>query len=369
MASILPDILPTNISISNSNDITALATLSNENSIQQLKSQIKSQLIYSMNVYCGYYYDNSNTTVCTVLGTKYTAQFIAENLSINLPTLSNLKVHYSPNQTTIPNVTLSFDNCLIKENFTISNFISPLEAFDSYKLEDILSTVSLNNLNTSFPQMSYTTLSQDIENNIMEQLNKNSNKLVINGFNLTADEIIGSLNISIPKTISYLNGSLQNLYINISTNNNSKQHLLKLEVTGFKTFTFTKRFLETVSKQIQNNINSYTGNSIYLSNYAYNVKESLNSSYYSYFSNAIINSLESYTYGDSVIVDNISFNVWNIIHNAQCKIPNNLTQSQITLDEDNDSISGVVLQCNNPDINVPLPTIYLNNNGTSSSLQ
>ncbi|MBR4486354.1 hypothetical protein IKS57_03210, partial [bacterium] len=210
MASILPDILPTNISISNSNNITALTALSNENNIQQLKSQIKSQLIYSMNVYCGYYSDNSNTTVCTVLGTKYTAQFIAENLSINLPTLSNLKVNYSPNQTIIPNVTLNFDNCLIKENFIISNFISPLEAFDSYKLQDILSTVSLNNLNTTFPQISYTTLSQDIENNIMEQLNKNSNKLVINGFNLTADEIMGSLNISIPKTISYLNGSLQN---------------------------------------------------------------------------------------------------------------------------------------------------------------
>lgn len=241
MASVLPDILQTNISISNSNNITALAALSDENSIQELKSQIKSQLIYSMNVNCGYY-SNSNTTVCTVLGTNYTAQMIAENLSINLPTLSNLEVNYSPNQTTIPNVTLSFDNCLIKKNFTISNFISPLEAFDSYKLEDILNTVSLNNLNTTFPQIPYTTLSQDVENNIMQQLNKNSNKLVINGFNLTADEIMGSLNISIPKTVNYLNGSLQNLYINISMNNNSKQHPLTLEVTGFKTFTFTKTF-------------------------------------------------------------------------------------------------------------------------------
>ncbi|MBO6041992.1 hypothetical protein J6P52_02295 [bacterium] len=58
------------------------------------------------------------------------------------------------------------------------------------------------------------------------------------------------------------------------------------------------------------------------------------------------------------VINNISFNTLSIIQNAKYLLPKNLTQSQISSDEDSNSINGVVLESNS--ISVTLPTIYLN---------
>lgn len=358
ISSLLPAILPKTIYFSNNDDWTAISILSTPNSIQQLESSIKSNLIEVMNRYVSNPNNSPNPTILTVSGTNYTASELVANLNINFPNVISLEKSYSYNGTTLNNVTFSYDNCPINFACTISGFTSPLNYFINNNLPSVLQNVSLSNWNETIVQSldNKTILSSAIVDNIQQQLNNNVSKLVINNISLTPEEVMNGLKITIPNTVNYSNGELQKFYVSISALNSNSA--LELNVTGFKPFTFTNTIWQDVSTKLQSIIDSASGDRIYLQNYNYSVEETLSSQYNSEFSQAVINDLENLNMPSNFVTNNISFNTLSIIQNAKYLLPKNLTQSEISSDEDSNSINGVVLEFNN--ISVTLPTIYVN---------
>ena len=363
ISSLLPAILPKTIYFSNNDNWTAISILSTPSSIQQLESSIKSNLIQVMNKYVSNPNNSPNPTILTVSGTNYTASELVANLNINFPNVISLEKSYAYNGTTLNNITFSYDNCPINFACTISGFTSPLNYFINNNLPGVLQNVSLSNWNESIVQSlnNKTILSTAIVDNIQQQLNNNVSKLVINNISLTPEEVMSGLKITIPNTVNYSNGELQKFYVSISALNSNPE--LELNVTGFKPFTFTNTIWQDVSTKLQNLIETaaynptYNNKTLYLSNYSYNVEQTLSSTDSSAFNQALINSLINLNMPSNFVINNISFNTISIIQDAKYLLPNNLTQSQISSDESSQSISGVVLELNN--INTSLPTIYL----------
>lgn len=359
ITTLLPALFPKTINVANINDETAINVLSNQNSMNQLESSIKSALIQSMNNYVSNQNNIKNPTVLTVSGTNYTASEIATNLTINFPSVTNLVKNYSYDATTLNDVTFSYDNCPINFTCTISGFAAPINIFLINNLQNLLHPIDLSNWNETIPQSlsNKTSLLNAIEQNIEEQLSNNLNKLVINNIALTPSEIMNNLIITLPNTINYSNGELENLYASILILNSTNAPIY-LSISGFSKFNFTNTFWQTVSNELQTTIDKSSNNALYLSNYSFTLKQTLSSSNNSKFNQALINCLLDLNIPTNFIVNNISFNVIYIIQEANYILPKNLTQAQIASDETDESISNVVLNYNN--INVTLPIIYLN---------
>ncbi|MBQ5492732.1 MAG: hypothetical protein IIT78_02500 [Mycoplasmataceae bacterium] len=248
IASLLPALFPKNINLLDYLEVvneTSISALQKPSLLEQVKSAINYELIRSMNDYVIPSWNpwdpgaDPNPTVLTVFGTNYTASEITANLSINFPNVISLEKSYAYNGTTLNNVTFSYDNFPINFACTISGFISPLNSFINNDLPNVLQRVSLLNWNETIAESlnDKTALLNAIESNIKQQLNNNLDKLVINNIQLTPEEVVSGLTITIPNTESYSNGELQKFYVSISALNSNSG--FELNVTGFKSSTST----------------------------------------------------------------------------------------------------------------------------------